>query len=48
MTVLGALFLLGIWPVLLVAPAIVLQFLPVSNAWFEAVRAHRMGGPPPA
>jgi len=38
-TVLGGCALLGCWTILLVAPAVVLQFLPVSNAWFDAVGA---------
>ncbi|MEQ4723816.1 hypothetical protein [Nonomuraea sp. B19D2] len=37
LTVLGAVMLLGIWTALLVVPAIVLQFRPNSNAWFQAV-----------
>ncbi|WP_165974961.1 cytochrome d ubiquinol oxidase subunit II [Nonomuraea deserti] len=37
LTVLGAVSLFGIWTVLFVAPAIVLQFLPDSNAWFRTV-----------
>ncbi|MFF4624424.1 hypothetical protein [Nonomuraea jabiensis] len=41
LTVLGSMFLLGIWPALVVIPAIVLQFRPASNAWFQAVKAGR-------
>ncbi|MFI6537947.1 hypothetical protein ACIBHY_36225 [Nonomuraea sp. NPDC050547] len=37
LTVLGAMSLIGIWTVLFVVPAIVLQFLPGSSAWFQAV-----------
>ncbi|MFI0423512.1 hypothetical protein [Spongiactinospora sp. 9N601] len=39
LTVLGALTLFGIWTALFIVPAIVLQFLTKSNAWFQAVNA---------
>jgi FtsH-binding integral membrane protein len=35
LTVLGGLFLLVLWPIPVVVPAVVLQFLPTSNAWFR-------------
>ncbi|MET7338369.1 hypothetical protein [Nonomuraea sp. NPDC005650] len=38
LTVLGSMFLLTLWPVLFVIPAIVLQFRPTSSAWFQAVK----------
>ncbi|MEO3790704.1 hypothetical protein ABGB14_10850 [Nonomuraea sp. B10E15] len=38
LTVLGVVALVGIWTVLFVVPAIVLQFLPGSNAWFRTVK----------
>ncbi|MEV4578003.1 hypothetical protein AB0K16_32630 [Nonomuraea jabiensis] len=41
LTVLGSMFLLGLWPALFVLPAVVLQFRPASNAWFQAVKAGR-------
>lgn len=50
MTILGAFQLLGIFTVVFVAPAIILQYLPSSSAWFRAVNVRRMppaGGPPP-
>lgn len=35
-TVLGGVMLLGVWTIVFVVPAIVLQFLPSSNVWFQA------------
>ncbi|MEQ7011167.1 hypothetical protein ABN028_33840 [Actinopolymorpha sp. B17G11] len=35
LTVLGGLFILALWPIPVVVPAVVLQFLPASNAWFR-------------
>ncbi|MQA03514.1 MAG: hypothetical protein GEV07_12605 [Streptosporangiales bacterium] len=37
LTVVGCLFAFGLWPMLLVIPAIVLQFKAPSNAWFTAL-----------
>ena len=34
-TALGAVSCIGIWPIILVIPAVVLQFLSDSNAWFR-------------
>ncbi|MGH3391905.1 MAG: hypothetical protein ACRDOO_23790 [Actinomadura sp.] len=39
LTVLGSMLMLAIWPVLLVVPAIVLQFRPGSKAWFDSRRS---------
>lgn len=46
LTCLGMVSLLGGVTVLLVVPAVTLQFLPVSNAWFRAVNPRRPPGPP--
>jgi hypothetical protein len=43
LTVLGAIALIGLWPVLLVVPAIVLQYRPDSTAWLRAVGTRRAG-----
>ena len=38
LTVLGCLLLIGIWTVLLVVPALILQYQRSSSAWLQAVR----------
>lgn len=43
LTVLGGLSSLGLWPALLVVPAIVLQFRPSSKAWFDSRRSPMPG-----
>lgn len=39
LTVMGIIALVGMWTVVLVLPALVLQFLPASSTWFDAARS---------
>lgn len=41
LTVIGSILMLALWPILLVVPALILQFRPDNKAWFAANR------PPP-
>lgn len=43
LTILGVPALVGLVTVLLIIPAIVLQFLPTSNEWFRAVNPRQYG-----
>ncbi|KJK52674.1 hypothetical protein UK23_03500 [Lentzea aerocolonigenes] len=36
LSVMGGIFCLALWPLLVVVPAIVLQYLPESRLWFNA------------
>jgi hypothetical protein len=44
LTILGGLFLFALWPALLVVPALVLQYRPASNAWFQQLGGAHLRG----